>query len=334
LGKALSKRFPGMPLIGCTSGGEITPVGYLHGAITGFSLSAPDFYAAYAPLSDVSSFCLSQGRSKVNLARNRLEQVAPHIKPEDTFAFLLIDGLCRCEEVIVSALHAALDGIPLFGGSAGGDLDFQTSHVFFDGAFHSDAGVMILIGTVHPFKLFTSDHFQSSDKKMVITEADPAERVVTEINAEPAGREYARLVGLEPDALEPMSFATHPVVVKVGGRFYTRSIRNLNEDGSLTFFCAVDQGIVLTVAEGTGIINELDATFQSIEMEIGPPQIVIGCDCVLRGLELQNRQLLQHANQILTDNNVIGFGSFGEQFNAMHLNQTFTGAAIGSRKVS
>ena len=31
---------------------------------------------------------------------------------------------------------------------------------------------------------------------MVVTEADPATRIVTEINAEPAGREYARLVGL------------------------------------------------------------------------------------------------------------------------------------------
>ena len=28
-------------------------------------------------------------------------------------------------------------------------------------------------------------------------------------------------------------------------------------------------------------------------------------------------------------NNVIGFSTFGEQFQAMHVNQTFTGAAIG-----
>ena len=29
------------------------------------------------------------------------------------------------------------------------------------------------------------------------------------------------------------------------------------------------------------------------------------------------------------DNNVVGFGTFGEQFQAMHVNQTFTGVAIG-----
>ena len=57
---------------------------------------------------------------------------------------------------------------------------------------------------------------------MVVTEADPVARIVTEINAEPAGREYARLVGLDVDKLTPMIFATHPVVVKVGGRYYTR----------------------------------------------------------------------------------------------------------------
>jgi hypothetical protein len=29
--------------------------------------------------------------------------------------------------------------------------------------------------------------------------------------------------------------------------------------------------------------------------------------------------------------NVAGFHTYGEQFNAMHLNQTFTGVAIGHR---
>ena len=32
---------------------------------------------------------------------------------------------------------------------------------------------------------------------MVVTGADPARRIVTEINAEPAALEYARMVGLD-----------------------------------------------------------------------------------------------------------------------------------------
>jgi hypothetical protein len=206
------------------------------------------------------------------------------------------------------------------------------TRVYFDGEFRSDMAVLVLVRTMHPFKLFTTDHFIPSDTKMVITEADPARRVVTEINAEPSGPEYARLVGLSPDDLTPMIFATHPVVVKVGGRYYTRSIRNVNEDGSLTFFCAVDKGIVLTLSEGTDILSNLRETFSDIEKDIGPPQLVIGCECVLRILELEKKQLKNRAGRIMVDHNGIGFGSYGEEFLAMHLNQTFTGAAIGVRR--
>ena len=35
------------------------------------------------------------------------------------FGLLLIDGLCRREEAVISALYAALDDIPVVGGSAG-----------------------------------------------------------------------------------------------------------------------------------------------------------------------------------------------------------------------
>lgn len=332
LGRALAKRFHDTPLVGCTSAGEITPAGYVDGAITGFTLSAPDFQTVSAPIFHLNSFSIADGIHIAKELRDRLDQISPRSEPGDTFAFLIIDGLCKCEEIIVSALYSALGDIPLFGASSGGDSSFTHTCVYFDGEFRSDMAVLVLVRTVHPFKLFTTDHFIPSDTKMVITEADPASRTVTEINAEPSGPEYARLVGMSPDDLTPMIFATHPVVVKVGGRYYTRSIRNVNEDGSLTFFCAVDKGIVLTLSEGTDIIANLNHTFDDIRNEIGPIQLVIGCECVLRILELEKKQLKTQASRIMADNNVIGFGSYGEEFQAMHLNQTFTGAAIGVRR--
>ncbi|MGB7949009.1 MAG: FIST C-terminal domain-containing protein, partial [Candidatus Binatia bacterium] len=209
---------------------------------------------------------------------------------------------------------------------------FNKTYVYFDGEFRSGVSTIALVRTIHPFKIFSTDHFVPSNVKMVITEADPANRIVTEINAEPAGLEYARLLGLDLDALTPMVFATHPVVVKVGGRYYTRSIRNVNEDGSLTFFCAVDKGIVLTISKCTDILKNLEENFKKIKADIGSPQLVIGCDCVLRGLELEQKQLKIKASRIMIDNNVIGFSTYGEEFQSMHLNQTFTGAAIGVRQ--
>jgi hypothetical protein len=122
------------------------------------------------------------------------------------------------------------------------------------------------------------------------------------------------------------------VVVKVGGRYYTRSIQKVNDDGSLTFFCAIDKGVVLTVAEATDILENLSRNLAQIRREIGPLQLVIGCDCVLRTLELEQRQMKSKANRLLVEYNVVGFATFGEEFGAMHVNQTFTGAAIGFAK--
>lgn len=329
LERELNRYFRGAPLIGCTSAGEITPNGYTTGGIVGFSLLAPDFVAVSAPIRNLRNFSIAEGRQIVRELRKQLDETSDACAQDSTFAFLMIDGLSKCEEMVLSAISMALGDIPMFGGSAGGGLTFQRSYVFDNSRFCSNAAVLALVRTRLPFTLFTNDHFVSSETKMVVTDADPASRIVSEINAEPAGREYARLVGLDVDHLTPMMFATHPVVVKIGGRYYTRAIQKVNEDGSLTFFSAIDKGVVLTVARGTDPLENSRLLFDKIRGEIGIPQLVIGCDCVLRALELEEKQLKRAVGELFASNNVIGFGTYGEQYHAMHVNQTFTGAAIG-----
>ena len=56
--------------------------------------------------------------------------------------------------------------------------------------------------------------------------------------------------------------------------------------------------------------------------------LVLGCDCILRFLEAQELGLRTRVGEIMVANNVIGFATYGEQFNAMHVNQTFTGVAL------
>jgi hypothetical protein len=329
LERELNGLFSGVPLIGCTSAGEITPAGYLSGGIAGFSLARPDFVTASATIENLRLVSIAETHAIVRSLRGQLENEAGDLSPSNSFAFLLIDGLCKCEEVVLSAISSALGDVPMFGGSSGGGLTFQRSYVFDNGRFLTEAAVLVLVRTRVPFKLFTLDHFVNSETRMVVTEADPASRIVTEINAEPAAQEYARLLDLGTKNLTPMIFATHPVLVKVGGRYYTRSIQKVNEDGSLTFFCAIDKGVVLTIAKHTDLLASVAALFDEISVEIGPPELVIGCDCVLRALELEQNQKKAEAGRLFAKNNVIGFSTFGEQFQAMHVNQTFTGAAIG-----
>jgi hypothetical protein len=56
--------------------------------------------------------------------------------------------------------------------------------------------------------------------------------------------------------------------------------------------------------------------------------LIIGCDCVLRNLEIERRQQKQAVSDLFVRNGVIGFCTYGEQLNSMHVNQTLTGIAI------
>ena len=127
-----------------------------------------------------------------------------------------------------------------------------------------------------------------------------------------------------------MSLASHPVVVRVGGEYYCRSIQKVNADGSLSFFCAIDDGIVLSIAQPKGMVESTrNALAGDVDERLGGIDVVLGFDCVLRRLDARNRQVFRDMSELYRDNNVIGFGTYGEQYRSMHLNQTLTGIAFG-----
>ena len=335
LGRALAGWFGDTPVIGCTTAGEIAPQGYTAGALVGIGFPAEDFSIVTERIDALNGFEVSDStRILRSLLTKRDRALAARPEPFDdrgSFAMLLVDGLSMREETVVSALHSVLVDIPLFGGSAGDDLRFERTFVLHDGRFHENAGVIALFTSARRFSVFRTEHFVSSERKMVVTGADPQRRIVTEINAEPAGREYARMVGLDGEPLTPMIFAAHPVVVRVGGQYHVRSIQKVNEDESLTFFCAIDEGIVLTVAEGVDPVTNFEQLMGRLNEEVGPVDLVLGCDCILRRLEMEQSQLSRTMSGLLARNNVVGFCAYGEQYNGMHVNQTFTGVAIGGR---
>jgi hypothetical protein len=331
LAQALHAEFGDANLVGCTTAGEITPQGYLDGALTGFSLAAPNLDVGTA-LVRVKPFDAAATTAAVeDLLAGLGERDGLPPGSTDTFAFLLIDGLARQEELVVSCIHRKLLGIELIGGSAADATRFGATWIYHGGRFHQEVALLNLVRSDLPFVAFRTQHFVHSDKRMVVTRADPAQRIVHEINGKPAAREFARLLGLTLTELTPMVFATHPVVVRVGGQYFVRSIALVNPDESLLFFCAIDEGIVLTIAKGVDMVANLEQAFEAVRAEIGPPQLVLGCDCVLRRLESEREGIKDRIGDIFARNNVIGFATYGEQFNSMHVNQTFTGIALGSR---
>ncbi len=326
----LRRVFDGVHVVGCTTAGEIAPAGYLDGAITGFSIAASHCRAASVVLENLSRFQMSDGHTATLKLVSAMRELGLALDPKDSFAMLLIDGMSDNEEVVLASLNLLMDMVPLLGGSAGDNLSLTGAYVYFDGSFHRDAALLTVIKIKAPFRIVKCQHFVGSDVRMVVTKADPVSRKVFELNAEPAAREYARILNLPERALTQTIFSAFPLMVKVGGDFHVRSIRHAHLDHSLTFFCAIDEGVVLRLAKTEAILPNLRAFFQGVNESFGPPALVIGFDCIHRSLSLEKTQTKHLASDVLAANNVIGFCTYGEQFSGMHLNQTFTAIAIGT----
>jgi len=83
------------------------------------------------------------------------------------------------------------------------------------------------------------------------------------------------------------------------------------------------------VAHGEDIALNLDRSLKALKLEVGEIEMILGFDCILRRLEAQQKQKTHEVSAVLKRNNVFGFSTYGEQFRSMHVNQTFTGVAIG-----
>jgi len=330
LAAALQGQFPAVGLAGCTSAGELTPEGYARGCITAVGFDRRYFSIAAGLVEAVPGFSLLDAQALVaqlveDCRRNSLAPIKAH-----SFALTLFDGLSSREEVVLAALAAALGDIPQFGGSAGDDNHLSRTHVYYNGAFHSGAAVLLLVNTWLEFEVFSADHIQPRSEKLVVTRADRQLRRVYELNAEPAAAEYAQLIGVPVGALDHRLFAAHPLALRINQNHYVRAIQQVHEDGSLSFYCAVENGIVLTAMRPGPLLANLQSLFEGLRQRLGPLLLTIGCDCVLRRLELESEgAAVAEVSALLRSQQVLGFNTYGEQFNGTHINQTFTGVAIG-----
>ncbi|MCJ2046638.1 FIST C-terminal domain-containing protein [Methylobacterium sp. J-078] len=333
LNQGLTARFPGAAIAGCTMSGGISPAGGLDRGLVVIAFPRENFRIVSTLLDAIDHLDVERTASSVRALRRSLdaEGAGAGLDPGTgrRFALSLIDGLTNAEETVVSAIAWALDGIPLVGGSAGDDLTFRETVLLHDGRIHRRAAVLLLVETDFPIQIFKSDNFEPTDTKFVVTASDDEQRIVHELNAEPAAREYAMAVGLDPERLSPMSFAAYPLAVKVGGEYFCRSIRRMNPDGSLSFFCAIDEGVVLTLARPRDIVAATGAELARLEADLGGIDLVIGFECVLRRLDAESRQVRHGIFDLYRRYDIVGFDTYGEQYRSMHLNQTFTGIAIG-----
>ncbi|ABK44979.1 domain of unknown function DUF1745 [Magnetococcus marinus MC-1] len=324
---ALEGVFGGV-VVGCTTAGEITQAGFVEQSLTGVSLAGNALQAWAHVIQDLHHFNPAQAQQLGDLLHDALPNEA-ELDPDHAFALLLVDGLSMREEQLLALLHPHLDGIALVGGSAGDGLAFQESFVYAQGRWHHHAAVLTLVHCETPFMPFQWHHFKPTATRLIITACDPMGRRVTEINGLPASQAYATAVGVPEAALNSDIFSRHPTMLQMGGSHYVRAIQQANGDGSLTFYSAVERGLVLHLAQAADMVKHLEQQLHLMHAEMANPQLVLICDCILRRLEAKQKGVLPQLSQLLAHHPVIGFSTYGEQSGGIHINQTMTGIVLG-----
>lgn len=325
---ALDEAFAGVPLFACSTAGELCAgEGYLTDSLTGFALPRSQGIAASVQV--IESLDALSTHSAADLVAAARKELGAGAQPRDCFALCVLDGVSQLEECAAFALQSALGSVPLVGGSAGDGLRFGQTDLFGGPGDHREAqGLLALVHSQRPFQVIQSQHFVPTEHKLVVTDARPETRRVLEFNGLPAAEEYARLVGVPVEALEPSVFARNPLLVKIAGAYHVRSIQRAEPDGSLHIYCAIEEGLVLTLGAGQSMVESLAGSLEGVYRQLGEPQLTIAFDCILRRLEAEAVGLVEELAGLFARYRIAGFNTYGEQAGSLHVNQTFTGVAI------
>ncbi len=325
LTRQLKAEIPYARVMGCSTAGELSSKGYDEGKIIAIGFPIEHFGVETLLIHDLKNCSPQDLMGSLLRARQNLSRRYPRFEHE--FAMLLVDGLSEREDELTAALASGLGPVPLFGGSAGDGRRFQETFVLNGPTLMENSAILTFFRTNCHVKVFSYDHLAATKKRMVVTQAEPNARVVKEINAEPAGQEYARLIGVDPALLNDHVFAANPVVVQVGGKHHVRAIKSVHPNGDMSFFAAIDEGLVLTLAEPQNMVAHLEGALAGLSKH-SDPALVLACDCIFRRLEAEHSQMKTQMSDLLSKANVRGFSTYGEQIGSIHVNQTFTGVAI------
>jgi hypothetical protein len=313
----MQAAFPAADVFGCSTAGELVTGKMLTNSIVAMAFDKHAIRnSKIAVLDDLGSDSYEAFSS---FERHYGKPMA-EMDPSQYVGIILVDGLCLKEELIIDRI-GDLTNVNFIGGSAGDDLKFAKTCVYANGRSYSNAAVLALIEPTAEFAFVKTQSFRSLDKKLVVTKADEFTREVIEFDNKPAAVAYAEALGTSVTEA-PDRFMHNPVGLMIGDEPYVRSPQQIRGD-KMAFYCSVAEGMELTLLESTDIIQDTSRALAKAREELGGISGLINFNCILRTLELRQKQLTGPYGELFADAQAIGFSTYGEQFIG-HINQTAT----------
>ncbi len=319
-----NKAYIDVEFIGCTSSGEITPDGVRSKSFTAMSIAGKNVEIGVGVCKRLSYNPIGSGKHGVEKACFQLGIKTEDINSKNYVGLVLVDGLQKSEEYLMLGMSKAARLLKIAGGSAGDDYNFKKAYIHARRNVYEDAAVILIIKTDTPFKIMQASSYIPTEKKLKVTSADIEERLVYKFNNKPAAEEYSKLLGISVQELNRDTFMSYPIAINVGDSYFVRSPLKVEENGALRFFCQVLEGSTVTLMRPGEMVDEVKDIISKAKSDLGDIGAVIAFNCILRYHKLLKLGNLKESFEALQTLPVIGFNTYGEQYNGLHINQTLT----------
>jgi hypothetical protein len=329
LTKTLAAELPGIKVAGCSTSGEITPQGFISNSLTAMSFASPNFAAGIGVGHGLGAQPQQAAAEALTQAFKDVGSDLRSFDPARHVLMILPDGLSGKEEMFLMGLNDLAPQLSVVGGSSGDDLKFKQTFVSDGKQALSNAAVVVLIKTSHPWTMVKTSSYLPTGRTLTITKADTEQRVVYEFNHQPAMEAYAQATGLARDKASD-AFLDHPLAVELPDGFYNRSPFKVVDQQGMKFFCNIAEGSTVKVMQPGDVNSNLAGLMADLKNKLnGQVAGFIAFNCILRFLEAQNKKINEQLFKTLNIAPVIGFDTYGEQFNTLHINQTLTILGFG-----
>jgi hypothetical protein len=315
---AINRRSGDVPLIGCSTAGEIATDGPGDAGVVVTALGGPGFTVTTASAVNASEDLRAAGSQVAQCASGLNGH--PH-----RVLVLLTDGLAGDQQEIVRGVYGVLGaGVPLVGGCAGDDLEMRTTYQLHNDRVLRNAVVGAALGSQAPLGVGVRHGWRRVGEPVVVTRSSN-NRAYT-LNDRPAVDVYFEHLDPPADARrDPAAFTrfalTHPLGLSArSGEDHVRFVGEANfDDGSIGFIAEVPQGALAWFMEGDDA-SVLEATGAACADALAPldgrpPLGLIAFDCIARRGVLGDAGISAEVGRVASCAGgapVAGFYTYGE----------------------
>ncbi len=308
---------PGVPLIGCSTAGEIAAAGPGDSAVVVTALGGDGFSIATAMATGAAS--------DLRLAGATVAACAEEVEPRAHQVLLLLtDGLAGDQQEVVRGAYGVVGaGVPLVGGCAGDDLRMAHTQQLYGSSVLDDAVVAAAISSDAPIGIGVRHGWRRVGDPMLVTHST-GNRVLT-LDDQPALDVYLDRLDApaeaRTDAAAFTRFAmTHPLGLSRRSGEEVRFVAEAGfTDRSIGCIAEVPQGGLAWMMEGdaASVLDATDAACgDALEALQGSPPIgLIAFDCIARRGVLGSNGVADEVGRICAHAAgapVAGFYTYGE----------------------